>query len=85
MAQTESRGNENLERLHAEWQEVHVKLRAKEQSLSRALALYAKGKGPRPDAIIREVSDMRAECSQRFTRLMAAVREPGAPAPGAAP
>ena len=66
--------DQELARLHQEWQELHKRLRAHEQLLSDALALYARGEGPRPDAIIGEVEQMRAECSLRFKRLMAAVK-----------
>jgi hypothetical protein len=64
----------DLEQLHADWHALHTRLRVHEQLLSDALALYAKGEGPRPDSIIKEVEQMRAECSARFKRLMAAVK-----------
>lgn len=76
MAPVES-DSTDLSRLHAEWQSLHGTLRVQEQVLSQALELYAKGKGPRPDTLMNEVSEMRAECAVRFNRLMAAVR--GAP------
>jgi hypothetical protein len=66
--------DEELTRLHEEWQALHTRLRVQEQVLSDALALYARGEGPRPDSIITEVEQMRAECSVRFKSLMAAVK-----------
>jgi hypothetical protein len=66
--------DQDLEQLHADWESLHTRLRVHEQLLSDALALYAKGEGPRPDSIISEVEQMRAECSVRFKRLMAAVK-----------
>jgi hypothetical protein len=74
MTQTEARGKEDLARLHAHWQELHQQLRAKEQLLSAAVELYAKGRGARPDDLLREVAEMRGECSQRFQKLMEAMR-----------
>lgn len=73
MAQTPGPGPD-LQQLHADWHALHSRLRVHEQLLSDALALYAKGEGPRPDSIIAEVEQMRAECSVRFKRLMAAVK-----------
>jgi len=67
-------GATQLARLHEEWEELHTRLRVHEQLLSHALALYAKGEGPRPDSMIEEVEQMRAECSVRFKRLMSAVK-----------
>jgi hypothetical protein len=67
-------GDADLTRLHEEWQALHSRLRVHEQLLSDALALYARGEGPRPDEIIQEVEQMRAECSVRFKSLMAAVK-----------
>ena len=64
----------DLEELHADWEALHTRLRVHEQLLSDALALYAKGEGPRPDSIIAEVEQMRADCAARFRRLMAAVK-----------
>jgi hypothetical protein len=74
MAPSPVPGDADLTRLHAEWDALHTRLRVHEQLLSDALALYARGEGPRPDAIIQEVEQMRAECSARFKRLMAAVK-----------
>jgi hypothetical protein len=74
MVPTEVSGDEELARLHQEWQALHSRLRVQEQLLSDALALYARGEGPRPDVLIGEVEQMRAECSARFKRLMAAVK-----------
>jgi hypothetical protein len=68
-------GDPDLAGLHAQWQDLHSRLRVHEQLLSDALALYARGEGPRPDTIIDEVEQMRAECSARFRRLMAAVKK----------
>jgi hypothetical protein len=67
--------DKELEALHAEWEALHTRLRVHEQLLSDALAIYAKGEGPRPDSIISEVEQMRAECALRFRRMMAAVKE----------
>lgn len=74
MQPPKSTGDAELARLHAEWQELHTRLRVHEQLLSEALALYARGEGPRPDSVIEEVEEMRADCAQRFRRLMAAVK-----------
>ena len=74
MAPTEAAGKEDLARLHAHWQELHQQLRAKEQLLSQAVELYAKGRGARPDELLREVAEMRSECSRRFNTLMEAMR-----------
>jgi hypothetical protein len=74
MAQTPG-PDRDLERLHADWHALHTRLRVHEQLLSDALAIYAKGEGPRPDSIISEVEQMRAECALRFRRMMAAVKE----------
>ena len=74
MAAPDVHADEELTRLHQEWQALHSQLRVQEQRLSDALALYARGEGPRPDAVIAEVEQMRAECSLRFKRLMAAVK-----------
>jgi hypothetical protein len=74
MTPVESHGKGDLARLHQEWQELHARLRVQEQLLSRALELYATSRGPRPDALMQEVGEMRIECSQRFHRLMEAVR-----------
>ena len=74
MAQSQPPDDTDLAQLHAEWHALHTRLRIHEQLLSDALALYAKGEGPRPDSIIGEVEEMRAECSARFKRLMAAVK-----------
>ena len=74
MLQPDAKGDPDLARLHQEWQELHARLRVHEQLLSDALALYARGEGPRPDSMIAEVEQMRAECSARFKRLMAAVK-----------
>ena len=74
MAPSPVPGDADLPRLHAEWHALHSQLRVHEQLLSDALALYARGEGPRPDTIIQEVEQMRAECSLRFKRLMAAVK-----------
>jgi hypothetical protein len=68
-------GSQELARLHQRWEELHTKLRAHEQILSDAVALYARGQGPRPDAIMKEVQAMRAECSGRFRKMMDAARE----------
>ena len=73
MAQTPG-PRKDLEQLHSDWEDLHTRLRVHEQLLSDALALYAKGEGPRPDSIITEVEQMRAECAARFRRLMAAVK-----------
>ncbi|NNU43340.1 hypothetical protein [Ramlibacter montanisoli] len=67
--------DKELERLHADWHALHSRLRVHEQLLSDALAIYAKGEGPRPDSIITEVEEMRAECALRFRRMMAAVKD----------
>lgn len=67
-------GDPELTRLHAEWQALHARLRVHEQLLSEALAVYARGEGPRPDSVIAEVEQMRADCARRFRRLMAAVK-----------
>jgi hypothetical protein len=67
-------GDAELSRLHEDWEELHTRLRVHEQLLSEALALYARGEGPRPDSVIEEVEQMRADCAQRFKRLMAAVK-----------
>ncbi len=74
MAQNPAPGDADLARLHADWQALHTRLRVHEQLLSDALALYAKGEGPRPDSIIAEVEQMRAECATRFRRMMEAVK-----------
>ena len=68
-------GDPELAALHARWQELHARLRVHEQLLSDALALYARGEGPRPDAMIDEIEGMRIECAARFKRLMAAVKK----------
>jgi hypothetical protein len=82
MTTTDARGKEDLARLHAHWQELHSQLREREQQLSAAVELYAKGRGARPDELMSEVAEMRSECSRRFRKLMQAMRgpEPGAPA-----
>ena len=68
----------DIQRLHEEWSGLHTRLRSAEQVLSDALRLYARGEGPRPDALMEEVEQMRAECAQRFKRLMEAIRaQPG--------
>jgi hypothetical protein len=64
-----------LLRLHADWQAQLSRLRVHEQLLSDALLLLARGEGPRPDSIIEEVVQMRADCSAAFKRLMDAVKE----------
>ncbi|HEY0823780.1 MAG TPA: hypothetical protein VGD76_08335 [Ramlibacter sp.] len=74
MAQNPAPGDAELARLHADWHALHSRLRVHEQLLSDALALYATGEGPRPDSIIAEVEQMRAECSARFRRMMAVVK-----------
>jgi hypothetical protein len=76
MTATEPRGKEDLARLHAHWQELHAQLREREQQLSAAVELYAKGRGARPDELMRDVAEMRVECSRRFRKLMQAMREP---------
>ncbi|HEY0824008.1 MAG TPA: hypothetical protein VGD76_09505 [Ramlibacter sp.] len=63
-----------LEHLHRQWEEVHTRLRIHEQLLSDAMALYARGEGPRPDSIMAEVEQMRAECATRFKAMMDAAR-----------
>lgn len=65
---------QDIQRLHEEWSTLHTRLRGAEQLLSDALRLYARGEGPRPDAVMEEVEQMRAECAQRFRRLMEAIR-----------
>jgi hypothetical protein len=74
MGAPDAYADEELARLHQDWQELHGRLRVQEQMLSDALALYARGEGPRPDTMIGEVEQMRAECARRFKRLMAAVK-----------
>lgn len=74
MAQNPAPGDADLAQLHAHWHALHSRLRVHEQLLSDALALYAKGEGPRPDSIIAEVEQMRAECAARFKRMMAVVK-----------
>ena len=74
MAAPREPGHPDLVRLHAEWQARLTRLRVHEQLLSDALLLLARGEGPRPDAIIDEVVQMRAECSAAFNRLMDAVK-----------
>jgi hypothetical protein len=74
MVPSEVSADEELTRLHQEWQALHSQLRVQEQLLSDALALYARGEAPRPDVLIGEVEQMRAECSARFKRLMAALK-----------
>jgi hypothetical protein len=67
-----------LDHLHHEWEQVHTKLRSLEQRLSDAIALYARGRGPRPVDLIAEVVALRAECARRFEALMAGVRRDSA-------
>lgn len=83
MTATDSGGKEDLARLHAHWQDLHGQLRDKEQQLSAAVELYAKGRGARPDELMREVAEMRTECAKRFRRLMQAMRGPEASDPPA--
>lgn len=67
----------DLARLHAEWQEIHDRLRRQEQVLSEQIERYVRGAAARPDALIEEVQRMRADCAQRFQQLMEAVRADG--------
>ncbi len=67
-----------IARLHSEWAGIHTRLRSLEQLLSDALQLYARGEGPRPDEIMADVEQLRAECAVRFKRLMEAIRSPRA-------
>jgi hypothetical protein len=65
----------DLLHLHAEWQSRLTRLRVHEQLLSDALLLHAKGEGPRPDGIMDEVVQMRADCAAAFKRLLDAVKD----------
>lgn len=62
-------------RLHREWDELHERLRLRERALSDAIAVYARGDGPRPEAMMSEVEQLRAECARRFQAMIAATRE----------
>lgn len=68
--------DDTIARLHGEWASIHTRLRSLEQLLSDALQLYARGEGPRPDEIMQDVEQLRAECAVRFKRLMEAIRSP---------
>lgn len=74
MAPTTAPSADDLAALHRDWEHVHQRLRVREQELSTAIASYARGEGPRPEAMISEVEGLRAECSVRFKSLMDAVR-----------
>jgi hypothetical protein len=63
-----------LDNLHHEWEEVHTRLRELEQRLSDAIALYARGRGPRPIELMSEVEALRAQCARRFEALMTGIR-----------
>ncbi len=65
---------DELAHLHTQWEDVHTRLRVQEQVLSEAIALYVKGKAARPETMMQEVEQMRAECAQRFRALMDALR-----------
>lgn len=64
--------------LHREWEEVHTRLRQLEQQLSEAITLYARGRGPRPVALMSEVEALRGQCAQRFEALMNGIRRDAA-------
>jgi hypothetical protein len=64
----------DIARLHAEWEEIHSRLRLHEQALSDAIGMYVRGEGPRPYQLAAEIEDMRAICNQRFRALMRAVK-----------
>lgn len=68
----------DLDKLHHDWETVHTRLRELEQRLSEAIALYARGRGPRPVDLIAEVEALRAECARRFEALMQGVRRDAA-------
>ena len=68
---------DQLEELHVAWNELHSRLRAREQHLSEAIAGYARGQRDRPEALMKEVEQMRLDCSRKFKDLMDAVRRQG--------
>ena len=68
---------ETLKELHRSWDELHSRLRRREQDLSEAIAGYARGQRERPESLMKEVEQMRADCSVRFKQLMDAVRREG--------
>lgn len=67
-----------LDTLHHDWEAVHSRLRELEQRLSNEIALYARGRGPRPVDLMAEVEALRAECARRFEALMQGVRRDSA-------
>jgi hypothetical protein len=64
----------DIARLHAEWEEIHSRLRLHEQALSDAIGMYVRGEGPRPQALAAEIEEMRAICGERFRALMRAIK-----------
>jgi len=77
---TSSASADDIARLHEEWSAIHTRLRNVEQLLSEALRIYARGEGPRPDAMMEDVEQLRADCAVRFKRLMEAIRAQPGPA-----
>lgn len=65
----------DVEQLHADWHELVERLRSRELLLSLTLATYARGEGPRPDQLMAEVLELRAECSRRFKAMLGALRD----------
>jgi hypothetical protein len=72
----ETRYTGDIARLHAEWEEIHSRLRLHEQALSDAIGMYVRGEGPRPQQLAAEIEEMRAVCAERFRALMRAIRDP---------
>jgi len=66
--------NPQLAEIHRQWTGINERLREQERQLAIELAVYARGKGPRPDSTIATVQQMRQECAKRFQALMDATR-----------
>ena len=65
---------DDVAQLHRAWEELHTRLREQEQCLSAAIAAYGRGRAGKPETLMEEVEQMRAECAVRFKALMDAVR-----------
>ena len=65
---------DDITELHRAWEDLHTRLREEEQRLSVAIAAYGRGQAGKPESLMKEVEQMRAECAVRFKALMDAVR-----------
>jgi hypothetical protein len=64
----------SVARLHAEWEEIHGRLRMMEQVLSDAIGLYVRGEAGKPEQVIAEVERLRVLCGERFQALMSVLK-----------